>query len=1011
MFSRQWRSRCAGYGGLCWLLATSVNMLPFAGDQVALCRADSLEQRLAQWDHSSTFARFWRQKRAYPLVDQAQRLLAQGLQEQARQVYDSYLAVDPDNLQIAWSRLQLVVQTGPAEEVVKTADDLLRRAPDLGPLYVIRGQARLKAGDKAGAREDFFTALADPQLAAEDRRDVQGNLVSLLLDQGALDQAAQLCRELIETAPDVPEHRLVYADILSRQGELQAALRQWQIAAEKTRDPRLLRNLTLVRATSLIAAGDTKACLRIVAAKKTDALFADAPLAQRQRLFVLRAHSAASVDRRQAIHSVRQARTELNTHAAGLQASDRAALLLQLGDSAFALQQYAWAFDVYQQVLAIRPDPQLRRKAAQAAWYARQYDQVELLLKVLPAAPDTAGAQETDLLLCAAYEQQGKTTATLDCLEQAMRRYPHAQNIPAKAAHVAHSAGMSEREAAFLVRCFQLQPSASRALDIGHLYLATGQRDLAGQWFAKAHELAPSVKTAEVVAQHLYVQGRYAEVIALAVRFRQDFNGAPSKDGGLLVLEAQARMQTRQYAEAAKVWAELEDVASFPLPQAILGRMEALYRSGAFEQALAVAARFPATSSEQERLACLSMRAAVEQALGRDLEALSSLQEAAALSPSTERLLSLSMLAQKTGQGALAEQSARQVLQLQPAHSLAKKQLAFVLAAQGNNKEAAPLLAALQTDNPADYRVSRALGYALQQLGSNEEALAAYDRALLFAQLAVDPVKPEGELLQEIKDMQNQAAELDRGLSYTLGLGLNLDGNEQQQGGWDLDKNTSSQAYGIGELAFRPGSFGYRNGKSNELYGRLIWTENGSITDEDDSPYQGSLGARIKPFAESNLVLTTEALFSLANTRYNDLFFRVSHSYSRTPWQRFHRDDVLHHDNDYRMTYAEIGTSLTGTTDVVYSGQGRYGTSLALRPDFFLSPFLYGSISGYEKESGTETDVEGGVGVAVNVFSAYDQTRGYRREAELAVRLGMEWTEEETSDSFRGFLGFRLTGF
>ena len=379
----------------------------------------------------------------------------------------------------------------------------------------------------------------------------------------------------------------------------------------------------------------------------------------------------------------------------------------------------------------------------------------------------------------------------------------------------------------------------------------------------------------------------------------------------------------------------------------------------------------------------------------------------------------VSVIAQQRGDWVRAEDSARQAGRLDPANLSVKKQLAFLLAAQERYNEAALLFTEVSNEDPADREINRAQGYTLVQLGRNDEAVAAYGRAIAAAEATPSSPEAQAEQLQAIKDIQNQVAELERRFSYTLGVGAYLNRNEGYQTGWNQDKNATSQAYGIAELGYRPETFGYQSGKSSEMYGRLIWADNGSITSEDDSPYQASMGARIKPLASANFVLSAEALFSLADLDANDLWVRLAHGSSRTAWQQFHRETLSGQQISsrggyaYRTSYAEIGTSLNGAADIVYTVQGRYGLSLQAMQDMFLSPFFYGMVSGSDQESGRETVVEGGVGLAFNFFSAYDQLHGFRQEGEAVLRLGMASSDGDGMDeeSFRAFAGLRFTGF
>ena len=992
-----------------WVLPVVVGCSLLNVPQVGSCGENTIEQRLAQRDQSSAIIRFWRQKRSYPHEDMAQRLLLQNRPEQARKVYDAYLAADPDHLAMLWLRLQLIVRFGSTDEVINACSDLLPRLSDFGPLYAIRGQAYQQAGYQVEAANDFAQALSDAELTKEERLAATRSLIALRMQQKKTAEATRLCRELIEIDPEQAEHYQLYGDVLSRLGATRAAQQQWQKAADKTTDPLALRQLTLVRAGSLIEAKEDLRANRLLMSEETDRLFAEASLAQRFDLHLYRARSAAT--NRQIQHSLQQARAELDRQEDEGSVLERAARFEQLGDTAFDLQQFDSALGAYTEARASNPNPKFQLKAAQSAWHAGRYEQAATLLQTLPRHQIDSGNQQTaDLLLCEAQEKLGQLAEAIGCLDNAMRTYPHLATIPAKAAQLAHDAGWGGREIIFLQRHYQHQPQASLAMNIGYLYRAQGQAELARQWFATAYQVEPSPKTGLTLVQHLFEQKRYSEVVVTAGQMRASFRDAPQEYARLLLVLAQSSMMNHEYAKAAGAWAEA--AALTPSPQAILGRMEALHRLGRLEEA-AVLSLERSQATTQEWLRYLDMRSALLLDLKREDEALGAFEAAVALEPTADRLVAVSMLAQKSGDWARAEDSVRQAERLDPTHLAAKKQLAFLLSAQERYSEAASVFTEVLDTAPSDPEINRALGYTLVQLGRNDEAVAAYGRAITAAHVTPRSFPADAEQLQAIKGIQDQVAELDRRFSYTMGFGGYLNHGEGYQTGWDQEQNANTPAYGIAELGYRPESFGYHAGKSSEMFGRLIWSDKGSVTGDDDSPYQAGAGARIKPLAFANVVLTTEALFSLKDAADNDLLVRLAHSSSHTAWQQLPREAIPEKGHRYSTSYAEIGTSLTGTVNVVYTAQGRYGRSVLLMPDMFFSPFVYGAVSGYDKDEGRELVLEGGGGIALNFFSAYDQLHGFRREGELVLRLGMASTSGDGVDdeSFRAFIGLRLTGF
>jgi len=970
-------------------------------------RAKSLKQRLAEQENISSMQRFLRNKRTYPHTERAQRLIAQKRYEEALMEYNAVLSRDPDNLSVAWDRLQLLAETSAPKVVDQAASELLDFVPDGGKILMTRGYSRIKTGEYSKARKDFKHALEDKALTVSEAASCMSELVTLLIQEGDFDQAKEFCEILINKYPEVIEHRLVYADLFVRSGSQEQADEQWQIALTLTDDPVVLRKITLARLEAMTESWNPESFL-LPNGSDVETLFISAPILERQRYFILRARAADGEDQLKVDILLLQAMSEVKSKKNNLPLAERQVILTQLGNAAFDLERYELALTAYEMLLEDLLDPTSQVLAAKSAWHIGRYLRVvELLEDQIFKTVVPSPKLDTSLLLCSAYEKLGDKVSALNCFDSVMDRYEHVGNIPSKAAQVAAEAGFDELQVNYMLRSYQNKPTAKLAMDIGYLYEHLGDQSRAVQWMKRADELKPDLTTGLALAQILHDTGRYPGAISCAEKLLFRPSITAQEAARAYAIKAQSLVAEERYVEAAEAWA-LAHVRSRRSDYG-LRRITALRLDGQVERAKALIETV-SPKNDQERLAWLDEKAIIEQTLHYNHEALETVKQAIRIGPDAERYLWASMLALETGDLVEAELACMRALQLAPDNLMAKRQEVYVLEAQGKNEEAAKRLSALVPHLPTDYRLSRSLAYFYQQANNNSKALTTYQQAI---DLALGNMENENvnKHLHDIKGMQDQAYEMARKFSYTLSVGVSLDDSERGQPAWNSSNGGSaSYSYSIAELAYRPSKFGYRNGKLTELYGHITWIEDGSFTGEYSSPLQAGLGARVKPFSEYNLFMAVESLFSLEDLSDNVLQLRLAHSYSDTVWQKNHRDGD-HKGGRYIHTFTEAGLGLAGVSDYLYTLHGRYGNSTRLDPDRYLSPFVYGTLNGYSGDSGSDDRVEIGLGLAFDLLSDHDRYLGYKKKVDVVFQLGVGVDDDLDDSALRGFIGLQFSGF
>ena len=171
--------------------------------------------------------------------------LAQERPEEAMQRIDAYLAVMPKDQTAFQVALQAAARLGDLNRLRDLAERLQRAAPDSPGPVLITAEARLMAGDAAGA-----LAALEPLL----RREVPGPDLAVLRARalkalGRGDEAGPIVMAALERFPRDPRLRLGEAEWLAARGEREAALRAVNaILADEPQDlpARALRGRLLV---------------------------------------------------------------------------------------------------------------------------------------------------------------------------------------------------------------------------------------------------------------------------------------------------------------------------------------------------------------------------------------------------------------------------------------------------------------------------------------------------------------------------------------------------------------------------------------------------------------------------------------------------------------------------------------------------------------------------------------------------------------------------------------------
>jgi predicted Zn-dependent protease len=143
---------------------------------------------------------------------------------EAAGLYQSVIDALPDNVQARADLGRLLVFGGAAERAVSIVEPGLAKHPDEPQLLIVRGAARARLNNAAGARQDAERAV---QLAPTNEAAV-GLLAGLERQAGENEQAIALVRDALQRIPAAVDSREVLVSLYMSAGQPEKAEEQWR---------------------------------------------------------------------------------------------------------------------------------------------------------------------------------------------------------------------------------------------------------------------------------------------------------------------------------------------------------------------------------------------------------------------------------------------------------------------------------------------------------------------------------------------------------------------------------------------------------------------------------------------------------------------------------------------------------------------------------------------------------------------------------------------------------------
>jgi tetratricopeptide (TPR) repeat protein len=472
--------------------------------------------------------------------------------------------------------------------------------------------------------------------------------------------------------------------------------------------------------------------------------------------------------------------------------------------------------------------------------------------------------------------------------------------------------------------------------------------------------------------QHLDKPGLAIHYFDLALR--HGLNAAELKP--VLTDLAFAYESVNEYASAAQMWVQL---LSLNDDAAVRFRLSRLLRlDGRFAEADAAlrqvnAAQLPDT----DRVAYLDERALAMAREGDVKGAVRLLEEANAAAPLGWRDYQLGLWAKDAKDMPEAIGKFRAALKREPDNQQYLQAFAYTLEASGDQKAAAQAFEELARRDPANVQWYKALGYVDMRLGQNAESAGWFRRAIDAGVAGGDQSVAENYALRsEISRLTNNFA-----FTYYHGYESN---NLTRTGAIDLVGATPFPAPSGIEASYQPPRIGLRNGRTLQVFARLLWSSNHNSLLFDPKYYQSSIGVRYKPLPAQNLWVSAERLLHTGYPANGRWLARALYS-----WNPGFEVKPGRRNWNYTLAFSDTAYSFGGGRIFAQYGESRRGVTLNFRNRLLLTPHVVGDARWQSGQFLSGSYVEGGMGVSLRYL--FNETRYEIQRSSFEVLFQCKW--------------------
>ena len=445
----------------------------------------------------------------------------------------------------------------------------------------------------------------------------------------------------------------------------------------------------------------------------------------------------------------------------------------------------------------------------------------------------------------------------------------------------------------------------------------------------------------------------------------------PADPGRTSAESAYKAFNAKDYATASTYASEAIKLSPANRPYRLL-RVNSLVAAGQLEQADRDATQFLSDYGLEAEI--LAARSSIRQRLGKPAEATEDATKALQsdkISLASEISLLLQLERKPLAREKFASAAQRGLLKDQPDTSVA-----YLAALVGDDEQALTSFDKATTQGTLPETALQDAAFTASRLGRNKEAVTYFKKAVDAAESGKLALEPQAlfETRREIAD-RSRTWGANASLTYR---GISSGTLPATQTGAAKDSlQAAVEAY------WRP--LEYNNGQLLELYGGLSAT----LSSKADYPtgsesVQGTIGARVKPFPATNLVLALERRLALGSKATADWLTRVSYSASS--------GTDLRVDAPSWMTtnvYAELGHYINQRqTYATFEGQvGRSFRLDSVHPKLVLFPHaVLGVDYNSSFSSGSKSAVGAGAGVNARYWFNEDRYHAPRSYVDVSLQ-------------------------
>ncbi len=409
----------------------------------------------------------------------------------------------------------------------------------------------------------------------------------------------------------------------------------------------------------------------------------------------------------------------------------------------------------------------------------------------------------------------------------------------------------------------------------------------------------------------------------------------------------------QEYASAAKAWGTSLGMKSKPLLWIQTARAHRLV--GDLTSASAALHQIhPQELSGQEKIGYLDETAAVAKQQGDRQASIRAFNEANKMAPAAWRDYELGTNEMEEKNYSVGISHFRHALAKEPGNTLYIRALAYAFEKAGRLQDAARMFEELARHEPKNTSWFKSLAYVNMQLARNAESAAWFRKAI---DNYYDLESGGNESSRDTYLMRSEVTRLTKSYDFTLYQGF-VSSSYARPGAPDLFGSSPFPSSAGIEAAYRPPVIGMRNGRTLEMFARLLWSNDHNMIGFDTKLYQLSAGVRYKPFRKQNLWISGEKLVHTGRATYRGWLIRGLYSWNPgfevKPNKRSWNHTLVFSDTAYLpfglRTFAQYGEARRGIT---FNFQNKLlVTPLAIADVRWQLPSLY---------AGTYAEAGGGI--------------------------------------------------